>query len=226
MRILYFMQYYSSKLERRMKAYPVMLLLADRRVVVVGGGAVAARKVRRLKELGARVTLIADQVAGDVDLTDVEVFRERYRAELLGTPILVFACTDDHDLNAQIAADARAAGAIVNCVDQPEDCDFYVPAVVADGEIVVAIGTGGASPALAGQLKRRCAEALPERVGEFAAVLGQMREVVKARQTDLDRRGEILKQLAGEESYQAFCTGGAAAVAEIRDRLLAESSRQ
>ncbi len=206
-----------------MKVYPVMLKLAGRRVVVVGGGAVAARKVRLLKEMGAKVTLIADKLLADVDLAGVEYIARPYAAEHIGHPMLVFACTDDAPLNARIANDARAAGAIVNCVDQPEDCDFFVPAVTADGDVVVAIGTGGAAPALAGRLKHLCADALPDRIGEFAELLLNMRDKVKAGVDDLARRSEILKHLAGEESYQAFRTGGAAAMETILDQLLTDS---
>ena len=137
--------------------------------------------------------------------------------------MLVFACTDDDALNARIADDARAAGAIVNCVDQPEDCDFFVPAVVTDGDVVVAIGTGGAAPALAGRLKHLCADALPERIGEFAELLLSMRDKVKAGVADIARRGEILKHLASEESYQAFRTGGATPLETILDQLLTDS---
>jgi len=206
-----------------MKVYPVMLKLAARRVVVVGGGAVAARKVRLLKEMGANVTLIADKLLADVDLAEVEYIGRQYAPDHLGRPMLVFACTDDAALNARIADDARAAGAIVNCADQPEDCDFFVPAVVADGDVVVAIGTGGAAPALAGRLKHLCAEALPERIGEFAELLQSMRDRVKSGVDDVARRGEILKHLASDQSYQAFRTGGAIALETILDQLLTDS---
>ena len=206
-----------------MKVYPVMLKLAGRRVVIVGGGAVAARKVRLLKEMGAKVTLIADKLLADVDLAEVEYIGRQYAPEHLGRPMLVFACTDDAALNARIADDARAAGAIVNCVDQPEDCDFFVPAVTGDGDVVVAIGTGGAAPALAGRLKHLCADALPERIGEFAELLLSMRDKVKAGVDDIARRGEILKHLASDQSYQAFRTGGAAAMETILDKLLTDS---
>ena len=206
-----------------MKVYPVMLKLAGRRVVIVGGGAVAARKVRLLKEMGAKVTLIADKLLADVDLAEVEYIGRQYAPEHLGRPMLVFACTDDAALNARIADDARAAGAIVNCVDQPEDCDFFVPAVTGDGDVVVAIGTGGAAPALAGRLKHLCADALPARIGEFAELLLSMRDKVKSGVDDIARRGEILKHLASDQSYQAFRTGGAAAMETILDKLLTDS---
>jgi len=192
-----------------------MLKLAGKRTVVIGGGSVGLRKVRMLKGTGAHVTLIAEAVADDPCLDGVTVIRQRYDARFLDEPALVFACTDDQALNARIAADARKAGAIVNCVDQPKDCDFYVPAVVVDEDVIVAIGTGGAAPSLAGRLKKCIAEALPERIGPFARVLARMRETVKIRVPDLQRRGAILKTLASQESHEAFLADGAEALEAI-----------
>jgi len=203
-----------------MNLCPIMLKLTGKCAVVVGGGAVGLRKVRMLKGTGARVTLIAEAVPDDPCLDGAEVIRGRYDPRFLDEAALVFACTNDQALNAQIARDARKAGAIVNCVDQPEDCDFYVPAFVVDGDVIVAIGTGGAAPALAGRLKKALARALPERIGQFAHVLARMRETVKDRIPDLRRRGEILKTLAGQDSYEAFLAGGAEALGAIREKLI------
>ena len=111
------------------------------------------------------------------------------------------------------------AGALVNCADQPADCDFFLPAVVGEGEVVVAIGTGGSAPALAVGLKGPVASALPERVGEFAAALGELRECVKADVADSTRRGEILRTLAGQVGYDAFCAGGSDALAKLLDEM-------
>ena len=205
---------------------PIMLKLTGKRTVVIGGGAVGLRKVRMLKGTGAHVTLIAEAMADDPCLDGVKVIRTRYDPEFLDGAALVFACTDDQSLNAQIAADARKAGAIVNCVDQPEDCDFYVPALVVDEDVIVAIGTGGAAPSLAGRLKKCIAEALPERIGRFARVLARMRETVKARVPDLQRRGEILKTLAGQESYEAFLADGAEALDAILEELIRTKTPQ
>ena len=62
-----------------------------------------------------------------------------------------------------------------------------MPAVTGDGDVVVAIGTGGAAPALAGRLKHLCADALPERIGEFAELLLSMRDKVKSGVDDIAR---------------------------------------
>ena len=203
-----------------MKTYPIMLVLNGCQTVVVGGGAVAVRKVRSLIDAGAKVRLVTRDLAADADIGQAKVIRGGYEPQLLAGAKLVFACTDDAALNARIAADAREIGALVNCVDQPEDCDFFVPATVCDGDVVVAIGTGGASPALAGRLKRRVAEALPERIGLFAAELLRLRERVKAAVDDVNRRGEILRELSSPASYDAFCREGERALAEALDKLV------
>ncbi|MGA2266700.1 MAG: NAD(P)-dependent oxidoreductase, partial [Phycisphaerae bacterium] len=121
-----------------MKTFPILLNLRGRRVVVVGGGPVGLRRARALAEAQAQVTLVDPAAAADA--AGVTVVRQPYRKELLEGAFLVFACTDDHAVNRQIAADARAAGAMINAADQPDDCDFFLPAVWKDGDVVVAVG--------------------------------------------------------------------------------------
>ncbi|MDY6914550.1 MAG: bifunctional precorrin-2 dehydrogenase/sirohydrochlorin ferrochelatase [Planctomycetota bacterium] len=194
-----------------MKTYPIMLNVRGRLAVVVGGGSVGLRKVRSLLDAGAKVRLIAPDIAQNADLAGVEVIRRPYRRELLADAMVVFACTADRAANAKIATDARAAGALINAADQPDDCDFYLPAVVRDEDVVVAIGTGGAAPHLASVLKQQFAESLPPRIGEFAALLGVLRQELKLK-LPKPRRSEILMRLADEETYRTFCAAGPEAV--------------
>ena len=136
---------------------------------------------------------------------------------------IVFGCTDDHALNARITADARRVGAWVNAADQPEDCDFFVPAVATSGDIVVAVGTGGASPALAGLIRDKAAEALGTDIGEFAAALADIRILLQRTVDSLARRGAILKRLASAETLDAFRSGGRQALDTMTRRLIDES---
>jgi precorrin-2 dehydrogenase/sirohydrochlorin ferrochelatase len=203
-----------------MKTFPIMLRLDGRLAVVVGGGPVGLRKARSLREAGARVRVVAPQIAGEGDLDGIELLREEYAPRHLKGSTLVMACTDEAAVNRRIAQDARAAGALVNAADQPEDCDFYLPATVNEGSIVVAVGTGGDSPALARRLKEAVSAALPPRIGEFAGALSRLREELKDRIPDSPARGEIMKRLSGEETYRLFLRGGEEAVRQELDKLL------
>lgn len=203
-----------------MKAFAIMLNASGRPAVVVGGGPVGLRKVRALLKAGAAVRLVVPRVGEHDDLKAVELVQAEYRPELLQGAKLVFACTDDAALNAKIAADARAAGALVNAADQPEDCDFFLPAVAEDGPVVVAVGTGGACPALAAELRDRLAQALPPRAGEFAQLLGRIRDDLKSQISNQRRRMQLMKRLAKADVVDAFATRGEAAVREIMEQWL------
>lgn len=209
-----------------MKTFPIMLDVRGRLAVVVGGGRVGLRKAVALREAGADVRLVAKDIDPAAEGEGLTVIRSEYRPEHLAAARLVLACTDDAALNATIARDGRRIGAIVNVADQPDDCDFFLPAVVRDGDVVVAVGTGGSAPALAARLKVRLAAALPERIGEFAAILSQAREALKARLGDTRRRGEIIKRLADEATYELFLARGPAAVHARLEQLIAEAAAQ
>jgi len=191
-----------------MRTYPIMLDLRGRLAVVVGGGPVGLRKARSLRRAEARVRLIAPQSGADAGVADLEVVRGAYREDLLAGASLVFACTDDRDLNARIARDARRIGALVNVADTPEECDFYVPATVNEDDVVIAIGTGGTAPAVSAWLRERIAGQLPERVGSFAAALDEVRGELKAAVDDPARRMALIKRLVSDQTHRAFLRDG------------------
>ena len=197
-----------------MRTYPIMLNVTDRLCVVVGAGAVGLRKAERLTDAGARVRLV-DPAEGVALPEGVEHLRQAYDASVLDGAMVAFACTDDTELNARIAADARERHCLINVADVPALCDFYAAASITDGDVVVAIGTGGSAPALAGRLKDVLADALPERVGEYADALQQMRTEIIARVGEIDRRSALLKRLASAEGQEAFLTGGLDALREM-----------
>ena len=201
-----------------MKTYPIMLNMRGREAVVVGGGDVAMRKAKTLVEAGASVRLIAERLNAPAP-AGVEVRGESYRPELLQGALLVFACTDDRKTNARIAADARKAGALVNAADQPDDCDFYLPAVTGDGDVVIAVGTGGSAPALAARLKEHLRSHLPQGAGEFAELLGRLRKQLQKKVRHADRRGEIMKRMAEQNVFELFGREGAGAVVELFEEM-------
>ena len=161
-----------------------MLKIAGRRVVVVGAGEVGRRRAAAAAQAGAKVTIIdaCPSTGGSAPggLPDgIEVIADAYDPAMLRGAAIVFACTGDRAVNARIVADARSAGALANAADQPENCDFFMPAVSAEGDVVVAVGTGGAAPGLSRWLVGRLAEGLPDRIGEFAAALAKARAMLR-----------------------------------------------
>ncbi len=156
--------------------YPVLLLLQGRAAVVVGGGAVATRKARALARCGAKVTVVAPDVADALSrLRGIRVRQRTYRAGDLQGAALAFAATDDRAVNARVARDARRLRIPVNVADDPLACDFHVPAVARRGTLTIAVGTGGTSPSLASALRDRLAAALPNGIARRMRKAGATR---------------------------------------------------
>ena len=134
------------------------------RALVVGGGPVAARKVRSLTEAEFEVTVIAPDVMDEIRTRPfVTVVQRRFEQSDLDLGLgfaLVFACTDDRETNRAIGAACRLRRVPVLVADSQDESTFFTPAVLRDGDLAVAVSTGGASPALAKEIREKIAAAI------------------------------------------------------------------
>jgi siroheme synthase-like protein len=104
----------------------------------------------------------------------------RYRAGEAADYRLVITATGDPEVDRAVATDAETAGVWVNSADDVDNCTFMLPAVHRDGDVTVAVSTGGASPALAGWLRDRAAAAIGPEAGTLAVLLDEARRNVRA----------------------------------------------
>ena len=161
--------------------YPIMLDLSDVPVLVVGGGRVAQRKVEGLLRARADVTVVAPRIDDGVRALPVRLVERTYEPSDLDHVRLVITATDEAAVNAAVSADATRRGIWVNSADDPANCTFTLPAVARDGEVTVAVATGGASPALASHLRGEIEAWLGEiGAGDAALTLGQQRNEMHA----------------------------------------------
>jgi len=134
-----------------MSYFPIVVEMAGRRCLVIGGGVVAERKITGLLEVGAEVTVISPKVTEAISHwsknNSIQLEGRCYRiGDLAGYP-LVFVATADADVNDLVYQEGKSCGAWVNAADDPAHCDFLLPSVLRRGDLLVAVSTGGASPA-------------------------------------------------------------------------------
>ena len=165
--------------------YPLNIELKNRPCCVVGGGHVALRKVRALLAAEALVTVIAPQAiaglealykAGQINWWQVEFRPDTNFAD--GT-FLVICATDRPEINKMAAELAKKNGLIVNAPAQPELSDFFVPASLRRGELLITASTGGLSPALSRLIREELAKIYPESLGIWLERLSALREEMK-----------------------------------------------
>jgi len=183
--------------------YPLMLDLSGKLCVVVGGGLVAERKIRNLLDSDAgqiRVIspIVTEGIAGLAHNGSIDLERREYLEQDLNGACLVFAATEDQALNRALAAAAAARGALANVADDSSYGDFVTPSVVRRGALVMAVTTGGASPALSSRIGRDLEIRYgPEYAGKVER-LRELRERVLKRLTSPEERRAVLR-LAAEE---------------------------
>jgi siroheme synthase-like protein len=161
-------------------AYPVMLEIAGRRCVVLGADAVRAGKVEGLLAAGADdVLVVAEGPETKLDeletIEGVMIERRAWQAEDLNGAFVCVAASRDPGERDAIAREARARHVLVNLLDDIPNCDWATPSVVRRGELIMAISTGGASPALAKKLRMLLTDEFGEEWSEVVSVLRQVR---------------------------------------------------
>ena len=129
-------------------------------MLVVGAGKVALRKTRALVEAGAQITVVAPEWDAEFESLPVRMVPRRFRASDLSGAALVFAATNDRLTNHRIGVAARGKGVFANIADSAEECHFLVPARIQRGNVQVAVSTGGESPRLSAELRKKLEDVL------------------------------------------------------------------
>lgn len=152
--------------------------------LVVGGGQVALRKVRSLAEAGFATTVIAPDFLQDIlELANISIEERGYVRGDCGSFAIVFACTDDRETNRRIGEECREEGIPVLVADAQDESTFFSPAVHRDGDLAVAISTGGAAPRLAQEVRDTVVAALGSGWAERVAAAREERDQQLGRQT-------------------------------------------
>lgn len=165
--------------------YPIFVELRERRCAVIGGGVVAERKVKSLVKVGANVTVISpavtERLASWAEKKKIRYIARKYRQGDLRRFDIAFVATCDSRANAAVLQEGRKRHVWVNVVDDPGHCDFISPSVLRRGELVVAVATGGASPALARAIRRELEDYFSEDYTVLAHIASEVRRELRTR---------------------------------------------
>ncbi|NHN30118.1 precorrin-2 dehydrogenase/sirohydrochlorin ferrochelatase family protein [Paenibacillus agricola] len=166
--------------------YPLFANLTGKACAIVGGGAVAERKAASLLEAGALVTVISPacsaQMESWVQQGKLALVREGYRAGMsaVAQATLVFAATDSYEINESIRLEAESLGKLVTVADHTAGSGFIVPAVVRRGRLLIAVSTGGASPAVAKKIKQELEHTFGSEYEDYLDLLQELRLLIQS----------------------------------------------
>ncbi|TYT60310.1 precorrin-2 dehydrogenase/sirohydrochlorin ferrochelatase family protein [Natrialba swarupiae] len=207
---------------------PLLHDFADATVLIFGGGPVGARKARRFAR-EATVVVVSpafdDRSFGDAELIraapspdGIEQWFERT------TPALVVAATDDEQVNDTVSETADERGVLCNRADRSggrRPGSVVVPATVRDDPVVVSISTGATAPAVSKYLRRELEETLAGS-GEVATLCGYLREELKARSVEPNRRRKIVTDVVNSPEVWTALRSGDSNTRQVTEDVLTE----
>lgn len=175
-----------------------MVDMNNRTVIIFGGGQVGERKAVLFCKY-AKTTVISRT------FTPALLELAKHGIELIKTSgmlsddditdyvkhsFIVVPATSDLELNSRISGIAREHSCLINSVDGVED--LAIPSIIERGDIIIAISTGGASPALSKYLRKKIEQTVDPHFEDMARLLKEIRPVLKQRVVDQQDRSNIL----------------------------------
>ena len=164
-----------------MSYFPAFIKLENKKILVVGGGKIAASKLIHLLDFTDDITVLAQEFSEEMRLClkkaeQIQSIEKTYAGgDVEGYDIVVVA-VDTIALQAAIFEETRRLGILCNAVDSTAYCDFIFPAYIQKDDLVIAISTGGASPAMAKHIRRYIEALIPKNIGQFLKEMRELRE--------------------------------------------------
>jgi len=181
--------------------YPVWLDMTDLPVLLVGGGKVSLRKAKGLMDAGARVTVVSPRFQpafleweGEGKIVRIQ---EEYKTDHLDGQVMVFACTDDPELNTGIVTDARGKGLWAASATECNQSNLYSASVVRRGKLAFSISSEGTAPILVRTLRECLERFFGENWCEITDRVGKARRVAAA-------AGDLDHQEIASDIHRAF----------------------
>lgn len=134
--------------------FPLFISVEGKEIWVYGGGAIAKRRIGTLLDFGASIRVIAPQAQEEIlalwNMGKISYEKRSFvPGEILGAgredplPLLVLAATDQREVNDQVVLECRERNIPVNHAGDQAQNDFFFPAVVREGELVLGLTAGG-----------------------------------------------------------------------------------
>ncbi len=193
------------------KYYPVLLDIRGKKCIVIGGGTVAERKVTSLLNAHAKVSVVSPELTGTLSKMAVEkkiyYIDDNFKEEYFEGAFLIIGATDNPETNLRIFRAATNKNILVNIVDSPDECNFIVPSVVEQGDLLIAVSTGGKSPAFAKKIRKELENQYGKAYGDFIQFMGDLRKKILSQFPDTKHRNQVFQALVDSEILDLFEKG-------------------
>ncbi|MEO6316649.1 MAG: TSUP family transporter [Chitinophagaceae bacterium] len=191
------------------RLFPVFLKIEELNVLLVGGGKVAFEKLNAILQNAPDVTLqvVATQISAEIKelvarYPRISMAERPFHENDLDNQDVIMVAVNDKAVSSYVRQLAKEKKLLVNVADTPDQCDFYLGAIVQKGDLKIAISTNGKSPTIAKRMREQLNDLIPD---EIDGVLENMHTIRQGMKGDFT---EKVKQL--DDLTKGFSVKGSA----------------
>jgi len=122
---------------------PINIRIDNKKILFIGGGKIAMHKILTVEKYSSNITILSPAIHDELKGKGFTAIYKEYEKSDLNGFFLVYACTNNIEVNRRIKNDCETYGILVNVVDNRELSDFISPAVFKQDEMTVAISSNG-----------------------------------------------------------------------------------
>lgn len=185
-----------------MKYYPVFLDIKGKKCLVVGGGKVGTRKAFNLAKANAKVTVISDKFLKSFESLgkkNIKLKKRKYKTKDVQKQFLVFAATNNKKLNFKIKKDASKLSVLCNVADNLKLSSFILPSIVDRKDLILAVSTSGASPAMAKIIRQKLESIFGDEYAKLLLLMKNIRKEILLQKENQNKNSKLFFNLIGND---------------------------
>lgn len=160
--------------------YPILISLNRFPCLIIGGGKVAFRKVLSLQEFNAKITIISPRICKPLlelaEKDKIKIIKRSYSKEVIKDYKIIFSATDKPEINKIVRNDCTNEGILLNVVDNPELCDFILPANIKRGNLTISVSSQGKAPFYTKEMKKKLEDFISPIYEDIVDLAGEFRK--------------------------------------------------
>lgn len=178
--------------------YSIYFDLKNKTAIVIGGGPVALRKIKGLLAADAKVICIAPEISKEIKkIKNVTIYNEKFTLEHLEkyNPIILINASGNKEVDSMVSQQIKNKNILYNSVDNPDACNFYVPAAIKKKDLMISVSTGGSSPFMAAYIKKKISKLIDPRWILAMNEIAKKRKKLKASSLNQKDKNKVYRNL-------------------------------
>ena len=149
------------------KTLPV--LLREPKILIIGGGKVGYQKAKVLTDNKIEFKIISKCISEEIKLLQTNYVQKSFDEKDIEEFQYIIDATGNDEVKTSLKKIKLRNNFLLNCVDQPEDCDFYFSSLLLYKNIKIAISSDGGSPTLTQVVRDKIKDYLPKDLSALAS---------------------------------------------------------